>query len=107
MYKIELNNNCKRILLLLKRDCEYMIRDNDNEDINILIILDLIQATKLIGDKYCAPILTEKGHAYIHWNPKLKNPSIWDDKKYWITTSIAILSLILSIIAIIKSIWIN
>ena len=107
MDRIELNYNCKQILLLLRSNRKNEISNVDNDDINLLIILDLISAVKLTDGNYCNPLLTEKGRAYIHWNPELKNPSIWDDKKYWITTSIAILSLILSIIAIIKSLWIN
>ena len=35
-------------------------------------------------------------------NPKLNNPSIWDDKKYIITTVISVVALIISIIALLK-----
>ena len=37
---------------------------------------------------------------FLDRNPKLKNPSIWEDTKYWITTAFALVASIISIISI-------
>jgi autotransporter-associated beta strand protein len=46
--------------------------------------------------------LTDIGEAYLYSNPQLKDPSIWDDKKYWINTAISLVALIVAIIALFK-----
>lgn len=74
------------------------------EDIDAFIILkneSLVHGTKG-KDGILAPRLTELGEAYIASNPKLKNPSIWEDTKYIINTTISIVALIISIIALTK-----
>ena len=48
------------------------------------------------------PELTDRGKAYIASNPSLKNPTIWDDKKYIINTIISVAALIVAIIALFK-----
>ena len=47
---------------------------------------------------------TDKGVAYYRFNPKLKNPTVWDDKKYIITTSISVLALAISVLSLYFSI---
>lgn len=101
MEKIELSNNCKDILYQLhNRTYHLLYRDEDYNDIQYLISKGLINATKMIGRRYSNLQLTEKGELYIYKNPKLENPSIWDDKKYWINTAISIIALIIAIIAL-------
>ncbi len=39
---------------------------------------------------------SNRGFAYYHVNPELKDPTLWDDKKYIITTGISILALFIS-----------
>lgn len=99
MDKIKLTDNAKRILLTLYNKEELNITDADEKD---LIVLD---QEGLVKPEWTAdgpfPDIKDKGIAYVYMNPKLKNPSIWDDHKYWITTGIAITALILSLIAII------
>lgn|SRR5574344_1485110 len=102
MNKIILNENCKRILGILHEKKRYDSVISEKGDIDYLIVNGLISGTKLFGDTYSALELTVFGNAYINWNPKLEVPSIWDDKKYIITTGIAIASLIISLIAILK-----
>lgn len=100
MEKIKLSNRAKEILRLLK-DKKYNVNDDDREDLNLLEMEGLGSGQKLTDHSYNTFRITDKGRAYIYSNPKLYNPSIWDDKKYIITTVISVLALILSLIAII------
>ena len=100
MDKITLNDNCKAIINAIKNDT-YEEKDADSEDINLLHTLGLIDVT-FTKDGDFVDGLTDKGRAYLHSNPTLKNPSIWDDKKYWINTVISILALIVAFIALFK-----
>ena len=103
MEKIALNDNCKAIIYAIKNDT-YKERDADSEDINLLHTLGLIDVTSTIDGDFVDG-LTVKGQAYLHSNPDLKNPSIWDDKKYWINTAISFAALIVSIIAILITLF--
>lgn len=98
MEKIKLTNNAKRILLILNKNEEPVISDADDRDLYLLEQEELIV---LDGCKngYPFPEITRKGLSYVQMNPKLSNPSIWDDKKYWITTGISLAALALSIYA--------
>lgn len=98
MEKIKLTNNAKRILLILNKNEEPVISDADERDLYLLEQEELIV---LEGCKngYPFPEITRKGLSYVQMNPKLSNPSIWDDKKYWITTGISLATLVLSIYA--------
>ena len=98
MEKIKLTNNAKRILLILNKNEEPVISDADERDLYLLEQEELIV---LEGCKngYPFPEITRKGLKYVQMNPKLSNPSIWDDKKYWITTGISLAALALSIYA--------
>lgn len=91
--------------LLLKRLSARKYPDQVlEEDIETFIILEnesLVHGTKG-KDGILGPRLTAMGEAYIASNPKLKNPSIWEDKKYIISTTISIVALIISVIALIK-----
>ena len=103
MEKIELNDNCKAILSQLNsRSRQLLYKEDDYDAIRYLVAIGLINAKELSGKSHRDLVLTEQGRTYLYENPKLKNPSIWDDKKYWITTAISIVALIISIIAILK-----
>ena len=91
--------------LLLKRLSARKYPDQVlEEDLKVFMILEnesLVHGTKgKVG--ILAPRLTAMGEAYIASNPKLKNPSIWEDTKYIINTTISIIALIISLIALIK-----
>ncbi|MBR6197125.1 MAG: hypothetical protein IKQ72_05930 [Bacteroidaceae bacterium] len=101
MNKIYLTKRAKEILRLLNEK-KYKLSDNDKDDLILLEIEGLGSGKKLVGQSYCTFIITEKGKAYIYSNPRLRNPSIWDDKKYIINTIISVISIIISIIAICK-----
>ena len=102
MEKIKLNDNCKRLLKEIKSGSYQVGLDSDFEDLNILNTEGFIKATRTLKG-YVITGLTDKGRAYLHSNPDLKNPSIWDDKKYWINTAISIFALIVAIIALFKN----
>ena len=91
--------------LLLKRLSARKYPDQVlEEDLKVFMILEnesLVHGTKG-KDGILAPRLTAMGEAYIALNPKLKNPSIWEDTKYIINTTIPIIALIISLIALIK-----
>lgn len=97
MKKIKLTNRAKEILLLLKEN-KYKVKKSDYSDLKLLAFEGLGQGTEGLSDSYITFQLTDKGKAYLHSNPKLNNPSIFDDKKYIVTTIISIIALILSII---------
>lgn len=103
MEKIPLTNKGKSILKeLQKNSYPPSVPDDDIEDIILLQEERLITAHRTNQGHFCVVRLTDKGRAYLHANPKLKDPSIWDDKKYWITTAISVIAIILSIIALCK-----
>lgn len=91
--------------LLLKRLSARKYPDQVlEEDLKVFMMLEnesLVHGTKG-KDGILAPRLTAMGEAYIASNPKLKNPSIWEDTKYIINTTISIIALIISLIALIK-----
>lgn len=102
MEKIKLNDNCKRLLKEIKSGSYQEGLDSDLEDLNLLDTMGFINATKTFSG-YVVTGLTDEGRAYLHSNPDLKNPSIWDDKKYWINTAISVFALIVAIIALFKN----
>ncbi|GEM_PF-1970348 len=95
MNKIKLTERAKKILYLLK-DLKYEVTNEDSEDLNLLEIEGLGYGQKLTNGSYITFSITDKGRAYISSNPELRNPSIWDDKKYIIKTAISILAIIIS-----------
>lgn len=101
MKKIKLTDRCKVILRLLN-DKQYTPVPEDNKALLLLHEEGLISGNRYSSGEIYTCRITPKGEAYIYSNPKLKNPSIWDDKKYLITTAISIAALIISIIAIFK-----
>ena len=101
MEKIELNNNCKKLLNKIKSGSYQQGEKADLEDLNFLKTKGLIKAIATTSGIIVTG-LTAEGRAYLHSNPNLKNPSIWDDKKYLITTAISFAALIVSIIALLK-----
>ena len=104
MDKIKLNNNCKKLLKEIKNDSYCNSLESDLEDLNLLKTLGLIKAVAT-NTGYVVTGLTDEGRAYLQSNPDLKNPSIWDDKKYWINTAISFAALIVSIIAILITLF--
>ena len=101
MEKIHLTDNAKHILLSLNKGEVYSPKDSDKNDIILLIYEGLLTAKETLRG-FANLQLTDKAIAYLHMNPKLKNPSICDDKKYLITTFIAIGALMVSIISLFK-----
>ena len=101
MEKIELNDNCKKLLNKIKNGSYQQGEKADFEDLNFLKTKGFIKAIATTSG-FIVTGLTEEGRAYLHSNPNLKNPSIWDDKKYWITTAISFAALIISFIALLK-----
>lgn len=97
MNKIELTDNAKRIILGLTKNEKLKYTDADEKDLILLEQEGLVDACWTNDGPY--PSITDKGTAYVHMNPKLKNPSIWDDKKYLITTGISLVAFALSLYA--------
>jgi hypothetical protein len=102
MEKIKLNDNCKRLLKEIKSGSYQEGIESDLEDLNFLNTKGLINAIQTLNG-YVITGLTDEGRAYLHSNPDLKNPSIWDDWKYWINTAISVFALIVAIIALFKN----
>ena len=102
MDKITLNDNCKKLLKEIKSGSYQNIIESDIEDLKFLKTMGLIKAVATTTG-FVVTGLTDEGRAYLHSNPDLKNPSIWDDKKYWINTAISVFALIVAIIALFKN----
>ena len=103
MERIKLSEKGKMILNAIHNnngsEKQYL---KEYDEIQTLIFYDLVSGDELMDNSFWDIQLTPKGEEYFRLNPNLKNPSIWDDKKYIITTIISSLALILSLIAIFK-----
>ena len=93
MEKIYLSEEEKKILKEIKNGC-YTRLDDDQYYINNLKDYDMIWTTKDNSG------ITAKGISYFRCNPKLNNPSIWNDKKYIITTIISGVAILIAIAAL-------
>lgn len=106
MDKIRISERGKIILSSLKNgNYPDSVPDFDYDEFIVLEVDGLVCGSKCKGGNgvtIVAPRLTEDGKAYITLNPKLKNPSIWDDKKYIINTIISVIALGVSILALLK-----
>ena len=102
MEKIKLTDKCKDILRMLHEKKYSPIPDAEDQKALFLLREEgLIAANSYSSGEIYTCRISPKGEAYLYSNPKLKNPSIWDDKKYLITTAISVFALVISIIAII------
>lgn len=99
MVRLVLNKQCKNILLSIN-DNKYKSSNDDTNTLLYLQHLGLIEGTSNLNGNFIHVSITEYGKAYIAWNPKLKNPSIFQDTKYVINTVLSIIAIIISIIAI-------
>ena len=100
MEGIELPKSCKNILFAM-RDKRYSdIPKDDYLDLHLLEYEGLVNVKWSEFGSAILANLTQKGIVYMHSNPKLTNPSIWEDTKYWITTAFALVASIISIISI-------
>ena len=97
MEKIKLPKRAKEILWLLNEE-KYKPKEEDMEVLNYLEVAGFGEVLTT-ADGLEDFELNEFASAYLYWNPKLKNPSIWDDKKDWITTGISGVALVFSIYA--------
>ncbi len=100
MEKIKLTDRCKDILRQLNEK-KYTPIPEDQKALLLLHEDGLIAGNRYSSGEIYTCRITPKGEAYLYSNPKLKNPSIWDDKKYIITTAISVVALVVSTIAII------
>lgn len=97
MERIQLSRSCKNILRAI-RDKKYGdIPRNDTEDLLFLEHKGLINVEWCEFGYAVVVNLSNMGHAYMRSNPKLRNPSIFEDGKYWISTIISIIALLVSL----------
>ena len=102
MEKIYLSKACKKILRAI-RDKRY--NDIPHKDTADLLLLEQSGLIDVVWCEFGYAIvanLSSKGIIYLRTNPKLSNPSIFDDKKFWINTAISLIAIIISIIALLK-----
>jgi hypothetical protein len=99
MTRIELPDTCKSILFAIKDKRYSNIPKEDELDLYLLEYEGLVEVKRSEFGNALIANLTNKGIVYMHSNPKLKNPSLWEDTKYWITTAFAIIAIIISIIS--------
>ena len=78
------------------------IPKNDTEDLLLLEHMGLVDVKWCEFGYAIIANLSNKGVAYMRVNPKLKDPSILDDKKFWINTAISFVALVVAIIALFK-----
>lgn len=82
MEKIELPDECKALMLAMSNVPH--IEPNRDEDLDkwlrVLEYYELVKGIKNEQDNYIIAELSDKGKVYLTLNPKLKNPSMWDDK---------------------------
>lgn len=82
MDKIELPDECKALMLAMSKESHIEPNHNDNSDqwLCVLEYYGLITGVKNEQDCYIIAQLSDKGKVYLTLNPKLKDPSFWDDK---------------------------
>ena len=100
MEKIYLPKSCKKILRKIQNNEYDRIPVQDTAD---LLFLEHNRLVRVVWCEFGYAVianLTEKGIIYLHINPKLKNPSIFEDKKFWINTAISVAALVVAIIAL-------
>ena len=101
-----MSKDCRRIMLAMYNgNYSDRVPEKDLEAFTILEVEGLAKSAHAKGDGHMemlAPHLTDGGRAYVASNPTLKNPSIWDDKKYIINTIISVVALAVAIIALFK-----
>ena len=103
MDKINLSKAEKRILLqLAEKKYPVQVPYEDLDAMNLLEVNHFVTTNKINGGILINPQLSNFGKAYLASNIKLKNPSIWDDKKYIINTVISVVALAVAIIALFK-----
>lgn len=103
MDKINLSKAEKRILLqLAEKKYPVQVPNEDWDAMNLLEVNRFVTTNKVNGGVLINPQLSNLGKAYLATNPKLKNPSIWDDKKYIVNTVISVVALAVAIIALFK-----
>ena len=100
MERIELPKCCKPILFAIKEKRYLDIPEKDYLDLHLLEYEGLVDVVWSEFGSAILANLTYKGIVYMHSNPKLKNPSIWEDTQYWSTTAFALVASIISIISI-------
>lgn len=100
MEKIYLPKSCKKILRKIQNNEYDRIPVQDTADLLFLENNGLVRVVWCEFGYAVIANLTEKGIIYLHINPKLKNPSIFEDKKFWINTAISVAALVVAIIAL-------
>ena len=100
MERIELPKSSKSILFAIKEKRYSNIPNADYLDLHLLEYEGLVDVKWSEFGTAILSNLTNKGIVYMHSNPKLKNPSIWEDTKYWITTIFAVIATIISIVTL-------
>lgn len=99
MDKITLSKPEKSVLLqLAEKKYPVQVPNDDWDAMNLLEVKHFVTTNKVNGGILINPQLTNLGKAYLAANPKLRNPSIWDDKKY----VISVVALAVAIIALFK-----
>ena len=83
MNKIKLTDKEKLIITKLIED-NYLISEDDSKELEHLIYLGIGKGMQGEFGGYFDYELTDKAKAYLFENPKLKNPSIFDDTKFWL-----------------------
>ena len=105
MERIHLTEDEKRLLVpIVKNGYGSNYLEEDFEWLYLLEQKGLIKADKSMGGSIFRTSRTDYSIAYLRFNPKLKNPTILDDKKYLINTAISALAVVISAIALYFSI---
>ena len=102
MEKVQLSKEEKRLLKeLASGNYNKLVQRKDIGVINLLGVKGFIHSI----ETFDGPVVTglsDYGKAYLEENPKLRNPSIFDDKKYIINTITSLVALTVAIIALFK-----
>ena len=100
MERIELPKSCKTILFAIKEKRYLDIPEKDYLDLHLLEYEGLVDLACSAFSPALLANVTHNAILYMHSNPTLKNPSIWEDTKYWVKTAFALVASITSIIPI-------
>ena len=96
MDKIKLPEESKALLFLMsdKSHIEPNISGEATKWLDVLEYYGFIKGTKNMQGNYIIAEITQKGKVYLIENPKLKDPSFWDDKHKLLDHLIGIIGII-------------
>lgn len=103
MERLKLNKSEKQILIDIQNsNYPHEVKKDDYLSMRKLIYEGLVECVESEYGQLLIPSLTNKGKIYFLDNPKLKNPSFFQDKSFILSIIASVISIITLILTLIK-----